>query len=253
MNFMRAILALATAGMLAGAVWAQPQQGPGMGPGTGMGPGMMGGNPQGAGPGPRGGAGPGQGYGPGYGMGPGMMGGYGPGYGMGPGMMGGYGPGYGMGPGMMGGYGPGYGMGPGMMGGYGPGYGMGPGMMGGYGPGYGMEPGMMSGLGAGAVQMLDLDATQRGKVNQISDALRKKMWQIVGEMQDEQSKLRDLYLAEKPERSAIVAVYKRLFDLRLKRVEAMLDARADLDKVLTQEQRDALRSFGSGRTMGGAR
>jgi Spy/CpxP family protein refolding chaperone len=225
MNFMRAILALATAGMLAGAVWAQPQQGPGMGPGTGMGPGMMGGNPQGAGPGPRGGAGPGQGYGPGYGMGPGMMGGYGPGYGMGPGMMGGYGPGYGMGPGMMGGY----------------------------GPGYGMEPGMMSGLGAGAVQMLDLDATQRGKVNQISYALRKKMWQIVGEMQDEQSKLRDLYLAEKPERSAIVAVYKRLFDLRLKRVEAMLDARADLDKVLTQEQRDALRSFGSGRTMGGAR
>jgi Spy/CpxP family protein refolding chaperone len=225
MNFMRAILALATAGMLAGAVWAQPQQGPGMGPGTGMGPGMMGGNPQGAGPGPRGGAGPGQGYGPGYGMGPGMMGGYGPGYGMGPGMMGGYGPGYGMGPGMMGGY----------------------------GPGYGMEPGMMSGLGAGPVQMLDLDATQRGKVNQISDALRKKMWQIVGEMQDEQSKLRDLYLAEKPERSAIVAVYKRLFDLRLKRVEAMLDARADLDKVLTQEQRDALRSFGSGRTMGGAR
>ncbi|MGB8437463.1 MAG: Spy/CpxP family protein refolding chaperone [Burkholderiales bacterium] len=239
MNFTRTILALATAGMLAGAASAQPQQGPGMGPGAGIGPGMMGGNPQGAGPGPRGGSSTGQGYGPGYGMGPGMMGGYGPGYGMGPGMMGGYGPAYGMGPGMMGGYGPGYGMGPGMMGGY--------------GPGYGMEAGMMSGLGLGPLQMLDLDATQRGKVNQISDALRKKEWQVVGQMQDEQAKLRDLYLAEKPERSAIVAAYKRLFDLRLKRVEAVLDARGDLDKVLTQEQRDALRSFGSGRMMGGVR
>jgi Spy/CpxP family protein refolding chaperone len=149
---------------------------------------------------------------------------------------------------MMGGYGPGYGMGPGMMGGL-----MGQGMMGSYGPGYGMEGGMMSGLGMGPLQMLDLDATQRGKVNQVSDALWKKEWQILGQMQDEQAKLRDLYLAEKSERSAIVAAYKRLFDLRLMRVEAMLDARADLDKVLTQEQRDALRRFGSGRMMGGAR
>jgi Spy/CpxP family protein refolding chaperone len=154
---------------------------------------------------------------------------------------------------MMGGYGPGYGMGPGMMGGYGPGYGTGPGMMGGYGPGYGMGAGMMSGLGMGPLQVLDLDAAQRGKVNQISDALRKKEWQVVGQMQDEQAKLRDLYLAGNPERSAIVATYKRLFDLQLKRVEAMLDAQADLEKVLTQEQRDTLRSFGSGRMMGGAR
>jgi Spy/CpxP family protein refolding chaperone len=235
MKLTRTILALATAGTLAGAVWAQPQQGPGMGPGAGMGPGMMGNSAPG--PGSRGGFGPGNGTG------------YGPGYGMGPGMMGGYGPGYGMGPGMMGGYG----MGRGMMGGYGPGYGMGPGMMGGGGPGYGLEAGMMSGLGMGPLQMLDLDATQRGKVNQISDALRKKEWQVVGQMQDEQAKLRDLYLTEKPERSAIVAAYKRLFDLRLTRVEALLDARADLDKVLTQEQRDALRRFGSGWMMGGAR
>jgi len=131
MKVTRTIIALVTAGTLAGAVWAQAQQGPG----AGMGPGMMGGSAPGVSAGPRGGTSPGngQGYGPGYGMGPGM-GGYGPGYGMRPGM-GGYGPGYGMSPGMMGGYGPGYGMGPGMMGGYGPGMMMGPGMMGGYGPG----------------------------------------------------------------------------------------------------------------------
>ena len=87
-------------------------------------------------------------------------------------------------------------------------------------------------------------------MNQIGDALRKKNWQIVGQMQDEQAKLRDLYLTEKPERSAIVATYKRLFDLRLQRVEAMLDARAELEKVLTKEQRDALRGWGPWGMMG---
>ncbi|MCG6876717.1 MAG: Spy/CpxP family protein refolding chaperone [Betaproteobacteria bacterium] len=183
----------------------------------------------------------GPGTGPGMmgsGGGPGMMGGYGPG-----GQQRGYGPGYGMGPGMMGGYGPGYGMGPGMMGGYGPGYGMGPGMMGGYVPRYGMGP----------LQMLDLDDAQRGKVNHIGDALRKKNWQILGQMQDEQAKLRDLYLTEKTDRSAIVAAYKQLFDLRLQRVEAMLDARAELEKVLTKEQRDELRRFGPAWMMEGVR
>jgi Spy/CpxP family protein refolding chaperone len=218
------ILALVAAGTLAGGAWAQ--QGPRMGPGPAMGPGAMG--SPGAGPGPR------SGYGPGYGQG------YGPGYGMGPG------------PGMMGGYGPGsYGMGPGMTGGYG--CGMAPGMMSGYGLDGGMGPGMMDGLAMGPLNMLDLDAAQRGKVNQIGDALRKKSWQIVGQMQDEQAKLRDLYLSDNPERSALVAVYRRLFDLRLQQVEAMLVARTELEKVLTKEQRDALRHFGPGGTMGRVR
>lgn len=161
-----------------------------------------------------------------------------PGAGMGPGMMGGYGPG---GPGGRGGYGPGYGMGPGTMGESGPGYGMGPGMMGGYGPGYGAGPGTM-----GPLNMLALDDAQRGKVNKIDDELRHKTWDLVGKMQDEQAKLRDLYLAEPRDRTAILAAYKRLFDLRLQRIGAMLDARAQLDDVLTKEQQDALRRFAPG-------
>jgi len=211
MNLTSKLLALTVAVAIAGAALAQAPQGPGPGPG------MMG-----------------------QGAGPGMMSGYGPGgqRGYGPGPQGGYGPG------MMGGYGPGYGMGPGMMGGYGPGYGMGPGMMGGYGPGYGMGPGMMGGYGMGALYMLDLNDVQRSKVNEISDGLRKKNWQILGQVQDEQAKLRDLYLGtEQPDRSAILAAYKRLFDLRLQRVEAMLDARTELERILTKEQRDALRSW----------
>src|SRR5512139_1020580 len=111
---------------------------------------------------------------------------------------GGWGPGYGMGPGMMGGYGmgPGWGgngMGPGMMGGgWGPGYGMGPGMMGGYGmgPGWG---------GYGPQGMPDLSADQRAKIGKIQDETRRKNWALMGQMMDEQAKLRDLYDAPKRE------------------------------------------------------
>jgi Spy/CpxP family protein refolding chaperone len=178
--------------------------------------------------------------GPGPGMGPGMMGGYGPG---GPG---GYGPGYGMGPGMMGGYGPG---GPG---GYGPGYGMGPGMMGGGMMGGMMSPGMMGGgmmgMGPGmgrAVWSLDLNDSQRKEILKVQDELRKKNWELAGKMQDEMAKLRDAYWgAEKRNRSAISAAYKRLGELRQQRIENSLDAADKIEKVLTAEQREQVKRWG---------
>lgn len=210
------LVALVGAAALAGAVLAQPQSpgyGPGMmGPGM-MGPGMMGGAP---GAGPRGGYGPG--YGPGYGMGPGMMGGYGPGYGMGPGMMGG----------TMGGM-----MGPGMMGGYGAGHGMGPGMMG------------------GALWSLELTDAQRSQITKIHDEARRKNWDVMGKMQDEQAKLRDVYASGKRDRAAILAAYRRIGELRLQRIENALDARDKLEGVLTKEQREQLRRASPWWMMGG--
>ena len=176
---------------------------------------------------------PQSGYGPGYGMGPGMMGGYGPGAGAGP--RGGYGPGYG--PGYHGmGPGGGYGMGPGMMGGYGDGMGMG-----GYGDG--MGPWMMGSL---ALRALGLTAAQEAQVNKISDELRRKNWDLLGKMQDEGAKLRDLYGADKLDRSAITAAYKRLGDLRQARIENALEAQEKIDAVLTPDQRKELRSRGYG-------
>lgn len=160
-------------------------------------------------------------------------GGYGPGYGMGPGMMGGYGPGYGMGPGMMGGYGPSYGMGPGMMG---PGM-MGPGMMGGYGPGYGMGPGMMWGPYAGA----NLTDEQQAQITTIQDEVSKKQWDLMGQMQDEQFKLQQLYSTPKRDNAAINDAYKRLSSARRQMHEAMLDARKRTEAVLTPEQRNEMR------------
>ena len=176
---------------------------------------------------------PQSGYGPGYGMGPGMMGGYGPGAGAGP--RGGYGPGYG--PGYHGmGPGGGYGMGPGMMGGYGDGMGMG-----GYGDG--MGPWMMGGL---ALRALGLTAAQEAQVNKISDELRRKNWDLLGKMQDEGAKLRDLYGSDKLDRSAITAAYKRLGDLRQARIENALEAQEKIEAVLTPDQRKELRSRGYG-------
>ena len=157
------------------------------------------------------------------------------GYGMGPGMMGGYGGGYGMGPGMMGGYGGGYGMGQGMMGGYGGGYGMGPGMMG----GYGMGPGMMGGYwGKG----LDLTEAQQAKINKIQDATRKAHWAMMGEMMDQQAKLRDLYLAPKQDNAAIDAANKTIGKLHQQMYDTSVDAQKRMEAVLTKAQQEKLRS-----------
>lgn len=154
--------------------------------------------------------------------------------------------GYGMGPGMMGGHGPGrnagtmhgWGMGPGMMDGYGPGWGAGDAMH-----GCGMGPGAM-GVPAWRERWLDavgLSDAQRRDVNRIRDAQRRKNWELAGKMQDEAAALRDLYAAEKPDRSSILAAYRRMSDLRLQAVENALDAREKIEGVLTAEQRKAWR------------
>ncbi len=146
----------------------------------------------------------------------GMMGG---GWGMGPG-------GYGMGPGMGG-----YGMG--MMGG---GYGMGPGMMGGDGMGPGM--GMGGGWGMGPQGLPDLTADQRAKISRIRDEARKKHWELMGQMIDEQARLRDLYDAPKRDSDAISASYKKISEMQRRMYESSADAHKRMEAVLTKEQQE---------------
>lgn len=150
----------------------------------------------------------------------------------GPGMMNGYG-GYGMGPGMMGGYG----MGPGMMGGYG----MGPGMMGGYGMGPGMMGGGMMGpfWGSG----LDLTPEQQTKINKIQDETRKAHWALMGEMMDQQARLRDLNQAPKRDEAAIDAAYKEFGKLQQKMYDSAVAAHTRMEALLTKEQKEKLRSY----------
>jgi Spy/CpxP family protein refolding chaperone len=171
------------------------------------------------------------GYGPGYGMGPGMMGGYGPGYGMGPGMMGGYGPGYGMGPGMMWGYGGYGGMGPGMMRGYGRGYG-------GYGPGWMM--GGCAGYGGYGWAGLNLTDQQREKIAKIEQDTAQKQWELMSKMHEQGYKMRELYASGQPDDAALKQAFDTMSALRKQMFENGLEARKQIDAVLTKEQREKL-------------
>lgn len=140
-----------------------------------------------------------------------------------------------LGYGMMGGYG----AGPAMMDGYESNYGMGPGMMGNYRSGYGMGPGMMGSYGA--VADLNLSTEQRGKIAKIQNDIRRKHWELMGNMQDEQSQMNELYYAENRDEAALSKSYRKMSELRHQMFDSSLDAQRQIDVVLTKEQRDKLK------------
>ena len=124
----------------------------------------------------------------------------------------------------------GYGMGPGMMGGYG----MGPGMM----P-YGMGPGMMGGRGVGAE--LNLTAEQRSQIAEIQNALRQKYLELMGKMQEEQLKMRELYTAENRDDTALSNGFRNMLALRQEMFDELLSVQKQVSAVLTEEQRGILK------------
>jgi len=155
-------------------------------------------------------------------------------------------PGPGGGWGMMGGGN--YGMGPGMMGGYGPGYGQG--MMwgdgdghrpyGGRGNGYG--PGMMGGM-MGPWWALDLNDKQRAAIMSIMDEQHKTNWPLMGRLYEEQSKLNELYRADKLDSDAITKASDRIFKVQREMIEANIKTRNRIMEQLTPEQREQLKRY----------
>jgi Spy/CpxP family protein refolding chaperone len=132
-------------------------------------------------------------------------------------------------------FGPDYGMGPGMMGGYG----MGRGMMGGQGSGYGMGPGMMDGYASSAD--LNLTAEQRSKIAKIRNDVRRKHWDLMGKMQDEQAQMNEQYNNDQRDDAPLSKSYREMSELRQQMFDLSLSARRQIDAVLTQEQRDKLK------------
>lgn len=116
--------------------------------------------------------------------------------------------------------------------------GMGPGMM----RGDGMGPGMMMGFG-GWPSGLDLTSEQRAKINRIQDGTRKAHWALMGDMMDQQAKLRDLYDAPKRDGAAIDETSRAIGSLRQKMIDASVDARKKMEAVLTSKQLDKLRAY----------
>lgn len=149
------------------------------------------------------------------------------------------GPGYGPGPG-----GPGSGYGPGMMGGgYGPGAGRG--MMGGYGGysgGYGPGGGMMGGYGR--LGALDLTDEQQDKIFAIQEENRQKNWDTMGQMRSEQFKLQRMYRGNQVDPNAVAEQQKKVDELRRQMLKSRLEARNQIEAVLTPEQRKQVRQFG---------
>ena len=139
--------------------------------------------------------------------------------------------------------GPGYWHGPGAGPGYGPG--MGPGMMGG-GPGYGggRGPGMMQGGRGALLQGLGLNDDQRMKIARIREDTRSKNWDVMGQVQAERFRLREMYAADKLDPAAITEQQRKVDDLKRQVLRARLEARNQVSALLTPEQRQKLRSFG---------
>jgi Spy/CpxP family protein refolding chaperone len=130
-------------------------------------------------------------------------------------------------------------MGQGMMTGepnWGPGM-MGPGMM---GPGM-MGPGMM-GMGPGGY--LNLDETQRTKIFEIQQGTRKKYLELMAQLNQEQYKLQELYMADKRNPKAIGDEYQKLEGIQRKMIELSVDTQNRIEDVLTDEQKEQLRSSG---------
>jgi Spy/CpxP family protein refolding chaperone len=143
------------------------------------------------------------------------------------------------------GHGPGAGMGPGMMGMGGMGM-MGGGMMDMMMGGGGM--GMMGGgmMGMGPLGMLDLTAEQRAKINKLTDEHRRKDWDTLGKIMDEQAKLRDLYAADTPDPKKIGAVYGGIARYRQQMIEANVELQNAIEATLTREQREELKQMRRG-------
>lgn len=100
---------------------------------------------------------------------------------------------------------------------------------------------MMYGYGPGSE--LNLDESQQKKMTQIQDDLRKKHWELMGKMNDEYAKLRDLYFADKRDPEAIGKQLQQVFDLRRQMMVDSIDAQNRMEALLTTEQKKQMRKY----------
>ena len=88
----------------------------------------------------------------------------------------------------------------------------------------------------GKFKGLDLSDEQKAKMSEIQYKLRKKHWEIMGPMIDQQAALHKAYAGDRPDPVAVGAVYGKIFDLKRQMIEAMLAAKNSAMDVLTEDQ-----------------
>ncbi len=99
--------------------------------------------------------------------------------------------------------------------------------------------GMMrgGGMGMGKYKGLGLSDEQKEQLRDIQHKLRKKHWELMGQMIDEQAALQKAHAGDRPDPATVGAVYGRMFDLKRQMIEARLAAKNSSKDVLTEEQR----------------
>lgn len=98
----------------------------------------------------------------------------------------------------------------------------------------------------GIYRELDLNAEQQQKINDIEYGLRKKHWEIMGQMIDQQAALQKAYATDRPDPKTVGSVYSQIFDLKRQMIEAALEAKNGMMDVLTEDQLAQMRKMRHG-------
>ena len=88
----------------------------------------------------------------------------------------------------------------------------------------------------GKYKGLGLSDEQKQQMTDIQHKLRKKHWEIMGQMIDQQVALQKAHAGDRPDPKAVGAVYSQIFDLKRQMIEASLEAKNSANDVLTEEQ-----------------
>lgn len=105
-------------------------------------------------------------------------------------------------------------------------------MMGGMGM-MGSSP-MMGGMG--------LSSEQQTQVQRVHRDLRRQNWENMGRLMEAQEDLQELLAADSPDASAIGEAYARIAELKRPMIEARIKAMNEVRGLLTDEQREQMRS-----------
>lgn len=114
-----------------------------------------------------------------------------------------------------------------------------PGMPGMMGPGMGMMgPGMGYGMGYG----MNLTPEQQTEMRRIQRETRRQHWENMGRLMEAHEELQELLAAEQPDPAAVGRAHARIAELKRPMIEARVRAMNEMRSLLTDEQRERMRS-----------
>jgi Spy/CpxP family protein refolding chaperone len=97
--------------------------------------------------------------------------------------------------------------------------------------------------GGRLLDALNINDEQRRKIVRIREDTRRKSWDLVGQLMSERFKLREIYDADKIDANAAVEQKRKIDDLSRQVMKSRLEARNQIEALLTREQRQKFRSL----------